>query len=916
MFQKIKTDRSSTRTPLLRGIGKLFLTLFIGLALLLGAAGSAAAGTGTDVTMVYQGHPPPGFSFLTGQVTSGTDPAPKDFSITGYDGNEPPYSGYGSLAPGVTVQDLGVRTLAQVTDVPTTGFLTPPALILTPGHAYAFRLGDGSVGVLAVKSVTLSLPTITMVFDFRYPATDVPTSISFSGWFKNAPNWPSTADMTPIEGAIVNAYEAVFPLQDGQLINSAQTGADGAFTITNIPTFSTFRLFIPPDTGSVGVQSKLMNWNANIQALLPFVRFTEAQYADFGNASETGMILGRVASQDNPTAFLAGATVTAREWTPGNPPTLGATYSVTYTGGGQSTAADGVYMVKSVPDGKLLQLEASLPNYTFAFNFPVVPVQGGAVSEESFFGAPSGGTCTYALNHEVATWPKEGGSHEVQITAGSGCAWTAVSNNTAWLTVTSGASGTGNGSVGYTVAANTAAARIGTITIAGRTFAVVQGGVETITSPIVGTWGAAALQYENDPKVWYVEAAKATFYADGKGLLEGVKNDGINQPGQRIKPFTEPFTYTVALNADSSINLTINMGQGAFQNRIVVSDSGNMAIQDGTGDPAWEKLQVMVKIDKATSYSNADLNGDYYFLGFERNPVVENPPSGNGSYMAISGVHTFNGAGTYSYSGKANSMKLDGSNHIWDDPGKAGQTYAVSPDGTMTAGSGAFQGAIAGNGKIFGGSGSYLSDNWMAYVFMKKADKTYAMADLAGKWAVVGFGQESEAGKPMLFMSEIGTIACDNAGVCAFKFKQRRSDGTIAFDTGNLTLAVNADGSFGASLPGGVAFAGAIGNDGNAMMVNSSFNASEPWQRQILVGVRANSIGDLAGDPPTIKGDINGDGRVDLADAVLALKVMAGLGQTGVRENYATSGADVNGDERVGAAEVGYILQYAAGLRQ
>jgi len=165
-------------------------------------------------------------------------------------------------------------------------------------------------------------------------------------------------------------------------------------------------------------------------------------------------------------------------------------------------------------------------------------------------------------------------------------------------------------------------------------------------------------------------------------------------------------------------------------------------------------------------------------------------------------------------------------------------------------------------------------------------------------------------------MSEIGTIACDNAGVCAFKFKQRRSDGTIAFDTGNLTLAVSADGSFGASLPGGVAFAGAIGNDGNAMMVNSSFNASEPWQRQILVGVRANQIGDLAGDPTALKGDINGDGRVDLADAVLALKVMAGLKPAGIRENYSTSGADVNGDGKVGAADVGYILQYAAGLRQ
>ena len=54
--------------------------------------------------------------------------------------------------------------------------------------------------------------------------------------------------------------------------------------------------------------------------------------------------------------------------------------------------------------------------------------------------------------------------------------WTAVSN-VSWITVTSGASGNGNGTMGYSVQANTAtgaSARTGTITIAGQTFAVNQ----------------------------------------------------------------------------------------------------------------------------------------------------------------------------------------------------------------------------------------------------------------------------------------------------------------------------------------------------------------------------------------------------------------------------------------------------------
>ena len=46
------------------------------------------------------------------------------------------------------------------------------------------------------------------------------------------------------------------------------------------------------------------------------------------------------------------------------------------------------------------------------------------------------------------------------------------------ITLTSGLSGTGNGTVGYTVASNpNATSRSGTINIAGQTFTIVQGGM-------------------------------------------------------------------------------------------------------------------------------------------------------------------------------------------------------------------------------------------------------------------------------------------------------------------------------------------------------------------------------------------------------------------------------------------------------
>jgi hypothetical protein len=59
------------------------------------------------------------------------------------------------------------------------------------------------------------------------------------------------------------------------------------------------------------------------------------------------------------------------------------------------------------------------------------------------------------------------------------CTWTATSN-AAWLTVAPGTR-TGNGSVEYRVGLNLGPPRTGTLTIAGRTFTVIQGSISGAT---------------------------------------------------------------------------------------------------------------------------------------------------------------------------------------------------------------------------------------------------------------------------------------------------------------------------------------------------------------------------------------------------------------------------------------------------
>jgi hypothetical protein len=74
----------------------------------------------------------------------------------------------------------------------------------------------------------------------------------------------------------------------------------------------------------------------------------------------------------------------------------------------------------------------------------------------------------------------------VTVNALAGCTWTAASA-ASWITIADGRSGTGNGTVRLTIAANsTGAARTGTASIAGETFTVQQAGL-TCTYAIAPT---------------------------------------------------------------------------------------------------------------------------------------------------------------------------------------------------------------------------------------------------------------------------------------------------------------------------------------------------------------------------------------------------------------------------------------------
>ena len=115
---------------------------------------------------------------------------------------------------------------------------------------------------------------------------------------------------------------------------------------------------------------------------------------------------------------------------------------------------------------------------------------------QTFTVTQAGQTCTYALSPVTTSISSDATTGTLSVDTLAGCAWTATAS-ASWITITSGASGTGDGNVGYSIAANTSlSSRTGTVTVGGQTFTVTQAGIacSTTIAPVSTSVGASGGQ--------------------------------------------------------------------------------------------------------------------------------------------------------------------------------------------------------------------------------------------------------------------------------------------------------------------------------------------------------------------------------------------------------------------------------------
>ncbi len=143
--------------------------------------------------------------------------------------------------------------------------------------------------------------------------------------------------------------------------------------------------------------------------------------------------------------------------------------------------------------GKPAPASDGLIHYDFSAGISAWPLPGGNYEARVAAVGPMGNgtsavsnpftfsSCAFALSGTAASLPAAGGGTQVTVTTSTGCAWTAASN-VSWVAI-SPTSGTGNGTVVATVAANTGtASRVGTLTVAGQGFTVNEAGT-VISAP-------------------------------------------------------------------------------------------------------------------------------------------------------------------------------------------------------------------------------------------------------------------------------------------------------------------------------------------------------------------------------------------------------------------------------------------------
>jgi hypothetical protein len=246
---------------------------------------------------------------------------------------------------------------------------------------------------------------------------------------------------------------------------------------------------VSPSRVSVGAAAGTTSIQVSAGAGCPWAAASDAPWIALGvssSGSGNGQVPVSIAANSGParqgTLAVGGRTVAIEQ-------ASGCTYAVTPPS--QDVAPGGGTAAASIATGSGCPWSASssapwiavgAPSGTGAAQVPLIvapnngPARSATVTLSStVLTINQGSPCEWVFAPPDHVFSASGGNGNILVIVTGPCTWTATSD-TEWITVTSGASGSGNGLVQFVAAPNNGPARTGTLTIAGRRYLVAEAG--------------------------------------------------------------------------------------------------------------------------------------------------------------------------------------------------------------------------------------------------------------------------------------------------------------------------------------------------------------------------------------------------------------------------------------------------------
>src|SRR4030095_8428540 len=291
-------------------------------------------------------------------------------------------------------------------------------------------------------------------------------------------------------------------------------------------------------------------------------------------------------------------------------------------------------------------------NYAVAANSSSTSRTGTlTIAGQTFTVTQAGVACSYAISPTSNPSVVAGGATgSVTVTAATGCTWSSTSND-AWITFSGASTGSGNGSVNYSVAANSSSvSRTGTLTIAGQTFTVTQAGVpcsfaiSPTSNPSVVAGGATGSVTVTAPTGCTWSSTSNAAWITFSGATTGSGNGGIN--------------YSVAANSSTS------------------SRTGTLTIagQTFTVTQAGAACSYAISPTSNTTVLAAGTTGS---VGVTAQTGCTWSSTSNDAWITFSGATSGSGNGAVNYSVAAHSSSVSRTGTLTI----AGQTFTVTQAG-------------------------------------------------------------------------------------------------------------------------------------------------------------------------------------------------------------------------------------------